>query len=155
MNPRPSRLHVVSARRRRPTGASGEVSIVLDTAWTPAAGERSDVVSVRPYFAVAVEREDLYATALATLDRWGRASVVADQALVDGVTYWFRAREDLWHWVHERLLWRHALTAHRCRLRAGGNHRSRAMRSRCSTWFGRSTEPLDVREDQTEERAAE
>ncbi len=84
---------------------------MLDTAWTPAVGDRSDVVSVRPYFAAAVEREDLYATALATLDRWARASGVADHVLVDGVTYWFRAREDLWHWVHERLLWRHALTA--------------------------------------------
>ena len=111
MNPRPSRLHFVPLATDAPPARPGEVSIVLDTAWTPAAGERPDVVSVRPYFAAAVEREDLYATALATLDRWGRASGVADQVLVDGVTYWFRAREDLWHWVHERLLWRYALTA--------------------------------------------
>ena len=111
MNPGPSRLHFVPVATDAPPARPGEISIVLDTAWTPAPGEPSDVVSVRPYFADAVEREDLYATALATLDRWGRASGVADQALVDGVTYWFRAREDLWHWVHERLLWRRALTA--------------------------------------------
>ena len=111
VNPRPSRMHFVPLATDAPPARPGEVSIVLDTAWTPAAGERSDVVSVRPYFAAAVEREDLYAAALATLDRWGQASGVADHVLVDGVTYWFRAREDLWHWVHERLLWRHAVTA--------------------------------------------
>ena len=111
MNPRPSRLHFVPLAIDAPPARPGEVSIVLDTAWTPAAGERSDVVSVRPYFAAAVERADLYAAALATLDRWGQASGVADHVLVDGVTYWFRAREDMWHWVHERLLWWHAVTA--------------------------------------------
>ena len=27
------------------------------------------------------------------------------------MTYWFRVREPLWHWLHERLLWRYALAA--------------------------------------------
>jgi hypothetical protein len=85
--------------------------MVLDTAWTPTAGDRADVVSIRPYFARAVEGADLYAAALAELDRWAAAASAADHLLVEDVTYWFRAREDLWHWVHERLLWQGALEA--------------------------------------------
>ena len=45
------------------------------------------------------------------LDRWAATAGIADRLIVEGVTYWFRVREPLWHWLHERLLWRYALAA--------------------------------------------
>jgi hypothetical protein len=106
-----SRLTFVPTATDVPPARTGDVAVVLDTSWTPPPDGRADVVSIRPYFAVAVERDDLYATALATLDRWANATGIADRVVVEGVTYWYRAREDMWHWVHERLVWRHALAA--------------------------------------------
>jgi hypothetical protein len=85
--------------------------VVLDPAWTPGPGDRSDVVSIRPWFAAGLEAHNLFADSLELVDRWGRAAGATDVLVVEGVTYWFRVREPLWHWVHERLLWRYALAA--------------------------------------------
>jgi len=85
--------------------------VVLDPAWTPGPGDRSDVVSIRPWFAAGLVAHNLFADSLDLVDRWGRAAGAADLLVVEGVTYWFRVREPLWHWLHERLLWRYALAA--------------------------------------------
>ena len=85
--------------------------MVLDPAWTPGPGDRSDVGSIRPWFAAGLEAHNLFAESLDLVDRWGRAAGAADILVVEGVTYWFRVREPLWHWLHERLLWRYALAA--------------------------------------------
>jgi hypothetical protein len=68
-------------------------------------------VSLRPYFAVALERHDLYGDALALLDPWAAKVGLVDRLVVEDVTYWFRVREELWRWVHEHLLWGHTMTA--------------------------------------------
>ena len=94
-----------------PPSAPGQTTVVLDPAWTPGPGDRSDVVSIRPWFAAGLEAHDLFGDSLGLLDRWARATGAADHLVVEGVTYWFRVREPLWHWLHERLLWRYALAA--------------------------------------------
>jgi hypothetical protein len=94
-----------------PSQRPGRSVVVLDPAWTPGRGDRSDVVSIRPFFATVLERHDLFNEALGLLDRWAETAGVADLLLVEDVTYWFRMREPLWHWVHERLLWRYTLAA--------------------------------------------
>ena len=94
-----------------PPPIPGQSTVVLDAAWTPEPGDRPDVVSIRPWFAAGLEAHDLFADSLALIDRWGAATGAADRLLVEGVTYWFRVREPLWHWLHERLLWRYALAA--------------------------------------------
>jgi hypothetical protein len=84
--------------------------VVLDSAWTPVGGV-GEALSVRPFFAEAVERHDLFAEALAVVDGWADAASATDRLMVEGVSYWFRMREPMWHWVHERLLWRYTVAA--------------------------------------------
>lgn len=85
--------------------------MVLDTAWTPLPGDRADVVPLRPFLSAVVRGHDLSNESLALLDRWAESTDSADVITVEGVTYWYRLREDLWHWLHERLMWRFALAA--------------------------------------------
>ena len=94
-----------------PPPVPGGLSVVLDPAWTPGPADRSDVVSIRPWFAAALEPHNLYSDSLHLLDRWAETAGIADRLVVEGVTYWFRVREPLWHWLHERLMWRYALEA--------------------------------------------
>lgn len=103
------RLVFVPTAADAPQARGSDVSVVLDTAWTPERGGRADVRSLRPYFGEVVKGHDLPREALVTLDRWAVAAGVADHLVVEGVTYWFRIREPLWHWLHERLLWRYTL----------------------------------------------
>ncbi|MEO8436825.1 MAG: hypothetical protein ABI562_00095 [Chloroflexota bacterium] len=104
-------LTFVPSAADAPAMRRGDLTVVLDSAWTPGPGDRADVVSIRPFFAAAVERHDLLKEALDLVDRWGSAAGASGLLLIEGVTYWFRIRETLWHWVHERLLWRYALAA--------------------------------------------
>ena len=94
-----------------PSSRPGDRVVVLDTSWTPRPGDRPDVVSVRPSFAAVLERHDLFAEALDLVDRWAETVGLADLLVVEGVTYWYRMREALWHWMHERLLWGYTLAA--------------------------------------------
>ena len=89
--------------------ANGDQTFVLDTAWTSLTQAHSDLRSLRPPVASVVEGHDLFAEALALLDRWAETTRIADIVALDGVTYWFRLREELWHWTAERLLWRYTL----------------------------------------------
>ena len=86
-------------------------NVVLDPTWTPEPGGRPDVTSIRAYGSRVVERHDLFGEALAGIDRWGDATGMADRLVVEGAAYWFRVREPLWHWAHERLYWRLVLAA--------------------------------------------
>ena len=92
-----------------PLPEPGTAFVVLDTAWTPGPGERPDVLSVRPYLDLAIEQHDLFEDALERLDAWATKARLADRLLVDGVTYWFRVRETMWRWLHERMLWWYAV----------------------------------------------
>lgn len=80
--------------------------VVLDSAWTPDPASPPGLLPVRPAFNAVVEAHDLFSEALAIVDGWAQASGAADRLVVDGTSYWFRLREPMWHWVHERLLWR-------------------------------------------------
>ena len=103
------RITFVPTAEEAPSPRPDGMIVVLDTAWTAGPDDRSDLVVLRPAFAAVLERHDLYKEALDRLDRWAEAAAVADLLEVEGVTYWFRMRETLWHWLHERLLWRYAL----------------------------------------------
>ncbi|HEY8817836.1 MAG TPA: hypothetical protein VIM25_03350 [Candidatus Limnocylindrales bacterium] len=104
-------LRFVATADDAPASRPGDLTLVLDTAWTPDAGARPDVVSLRPSIAAVLERHDLFAESLAAIDRWAEATGIADVLALEGVTYWYRMRESTWHWVHERLLWRLVLAA--------------------------------------------
>jgi hypothetical protein len=89
-----------------PAPVDGTVLVVLDTAWTPAPGDRPDLRPLRPATSRILERRDLFDEALARLDAWADATGMADRMTIDGVSWWFRVRETMWHWLHERMLWR-------------------------------------------------
>ena len=57
------------------------------------------------------QRHDLYNDSLHQLDRWAATAGIADDLVVEGVTYWYRVREPLCQWLHQRLTWRYALAA--------------------------------------------
>jgi hypothetical protein len=100
------RIVFVSAAALVPEARPDTTVVVLDTSWTPAPGDRPDLVPARPLLGALIERVDLYDQALDLVDAWAAATGIADQLTVDGVTYWFRLRETMWRWLHERLLWR-------------------------------------------------
>lgn len=84
-------------------------TVVLDPGWTPAPGGEPGVISPLPVFSRVLEQHDLFRESLDLIDAWATQSGVVDRLLVEGSPYWFRLRESMWHWVHERLLWSYAL----------------------------------------------
>lgn len=92
-----------------PSPRPDTIVVVLDTAWTPQPGDRADVISIRPAVSDVLAREDLFDEALARLDDWAMRTGMPDRMMDDGVSWWFRARETQWHWLHERILWRRAI----------------------------------------------
>ena len=80
--------------------------VVLDASWTPASGERSDVIPLRPALAAVLDRVNLYDGSLDVLDRWGAARGAADRYRIGDETWWFRVRLTSRWAVHESMLWR-------------------------------------------------
>jgi hypothetical protein len=96
---------ISDAPRPRP----GLTIVVLDASWTPRSRDRADVLPVRRLLSGAIEERDLVDEALTRLDAWAEAARLPDLLVVEGTTYWFRMRETMWRWLHERLLWCYAL----------------------------------------------
>ena len=105
-----TRLHVVVAAADAPPPRSDTVVLVLDPAWVPHAKERPDLRAARTLLGEVVE-VDVVDGALELLDGWAEAAQLADRLLVEGTTYWFRVRETMWRWLHERLVWLNAFEA--------------------------------------------
>jgi hypothetical protein len=83
--------------------------VVLDTAWTPGAADAPGLIPLRELVGSVIERRDLFAEALTIVDDWADRADARALLEHDGITYWYRLRESLWHWVHERLLWSYVL----------------------------------------------
>ena len=104
-------VHFVDTERDLPVARGDAVVVVLDAAFTPMPGGRPDVLAARPLFGDVVAHRDLFDEALERIDAWADRSRAADRLTVEGVTYWFRMRETMWRWMHERLLWRYVLAS--------------------------------------------
>ncbi len=83
--------------------------VVLDSSWTPAPGDRTDIAPIRPRLQAVLDRVDLFDGSLERLDTWAEAAGLADRLVVNGVTWWFRIRMVVRWDLHERMLWRHVL----------------------------------------------
>ncbi|MEO8229228.1 MAG: GNAT family N-acetyltransferase [Chloroflexota bacterium] len=100
------RLVLVAAQADAPAPEPGTISIVIDTSWTPRPSDRSDVRSVRAASSAVLDRVDLFEEARVRLDEWAGRARMIERLAVDDVSHWYPAREKLWNWLHERLLWR-------------------------------------------------
>lgn len=108
-----ARRHAARPDAARPDAArpgAAAATVVLDTAWTPADGD-PPAIPLRPALATVLDRHELFGAALQLTDDWAAATDALSLFEVEGVTYWYRFRESVWHWVHERLLWAKALDA--------------------------------------------
>lgn len=103
------RLVFVPSAERIPAPADGTLHVVLDTTWTPGSDARPDVVPIRPAASAILASQDLFEEALARLDAWAAEAGLVDRLVADDVAWWFRAREGLWNWLHERILWRRTI----------------------------------------------
>lgn len=83
--------------------------VVLDTSWTPAAGDRADLRPLRRVVERVLARENLVDDSLAALDDWAARAHLADAFVADGVTWWYRNRMLIRWDVHELMLWQHVL----------------------------------------------
>ena len=109
--PSDQRIVFVATVDRAPESRADTTVVILDTSWTPSPDDRTDLVPVRPLFGAVLERVDLFDGALELVDAWAGSTGIADRLTVDGITYWFRLRETMWRWLHERLLWREVVEA--------------------------------------------
>ena len=109
MTPAVGRLVFVPSAEEIPAPADGTVHVVLDTTWTPATDARPDIVPIRPAASAVLASQDLFEEALARLDAWAAQAGLVDRLVSDDVAWWFRAREGLWNWLHERILWRRTI----------------------------------------------
>jgi hypothetical protein len=104
------RIVFVATVDRAPEPRADTAVVILDTSWTPSPDDRTDLAPARPLFGAVLERVDLFDQALDLVDAWAESTGIADRLTVDGITYWFRLRETMWRWLHERLLWQGALS---------------------------------------------
>ncbi len=99
------RLLFVPTPGDAPQPDSTTTVVVMNTAWTPRPGGRVDLLPLRPPASSVIERVDVAREALRLVDGWARDAGVIERLAVDDVSYWFRLREVLWHWLQERLIW--------------------------------------------------
>jgi RimJ/RimL family protein N-acetyltransferase len=87
----------------------GVEQVVLDTAWTPEAADRSDLRSARPLIAAALGLHQPLAEAMALIDGWAARAGIVERLEVAGVSHWYRRRIAYWRWLHDRLIWQWVL----------------------------------------------
>lgn len=109
--PAGSRLAFVLALADVPPARPDTRVVVLDAAWTPRPDDRADLLAARPLLGTVIEARDLFDESLERLDAWAEANRLPERLRLEDVTYWYRLRETMWRWLHERLLWRYALAA--------------------------------------------
>ena len=100
---------VVAASDEVPESRADTLVIVLDPAWTPINNDRPDVLGVRSVLGPVVAQVDVVDEALQRVDDWAAEAGLPDRLVAEGVTYWYRLRETMWRWLHERLQWAYAL----------------------------------------------
>jgi len=99
-----------------PPPRSDTAVVVLDTAWTPGADDRLDLLPIRQVLAPVFDGRDLFSDALRRLDGWADAADLPNRLSLGDLSVWFAMREELWHWLTERMIWRAAISALRERL---------------------------------------
>ena len=100
------RVVMVPTEADAPPARPDIVVVVLDTTWTPGPDDRHDLLPVRRILGPVFARVDLFDDALTRLDAWADAADLPRRLAIADVSVWYAMREELWHWLHERLIWR-------------------------------------------------
>jgi hypothetical protein len=101
-------LNVVLSAAELPESRADTRVIVLDPGWVAVDGGRPDLLSARSILGQVVESTDVPEEALRRIDAWAADTALPERLAVEDTTYWFRVRETMWRWLHERLLWLYA-----------------------------------------------
>ena len=94
-------------------GSAGSVApgtrvVVLDETWSSAEDGDPDVVPIHRILARALVAADGF-QALPLIDDWAEAAGLVDELTIDGIAWWYRIREGMVGWLHQRLIWRAVL----------------------------------------------
>ena len=113
------RLVLVADAGTAPPPAADVRVVVLDTAWTPAPGDRPDLVPLRPAVDVVLDREDDIDVAIDLVDAWAARLGLDASTTVRSISWWHR--RTAWRWVVARLQWRAILVELLDQVGAGGD----------------------------------
>ena len=100
------RVVLVATASEAPASRADTAVLVLDTSWTPGPDDRPDLLPLRRILGPVFGRVDLFNDALQRLDGWADVAGLPTRLSVRDVSIWYAMREELWHWLHERLIWR-------------------------------------------------
>lgn len=109
--PQGRRLRFIGRAGQAPRPDPSTDVVVLDVAWTPAAGDRPDLRPVRHIFHELLARLDLFNESQERLDDWADSIGMADRLVADDVSWWFQLRMRVRWDLHERMIWCHVLDA--------------------------------------------
>ncbi len=87
--------------------ADGEITVVLDSAWTagPNDGVSGRSIGIRGVGGRLLAEWDVIAETADLLDTWAARSGIAERLTVDGTSMWFYLRVSTWVWLQQRILW--------------------------------------------------
>ena len=96
---------------RASTGSTrpGTTVVVLDETWAGASDGDPDVIPIHELLAPALVAADGFGRALRLIDDWADAAGLVDALTIDRIAWWYRIREGMVGWLHERLIWRAVL----------------------------------------------
>jgi hypothetical protein len=84
----------------------GDVSVILDTTWTPSVGDAADGrIGVRDIAERILAARDISAESTALLDAWARDAGLIELLTIEGTSFWYYVRLRHRMWLDERLIW--------------------------------------------------
>jgi len=89
-----------------PAGATDRRVVLLDETSTSRAAADPAAMPIHEVLGTALAAADAHRRSLATVDEWADAARIVDRLTIDDVAWWYRIREAMVGWVHERLVWR-------------------------------------------------
>ena len=102
-------VEFVASRASAESTAPGTRLVVLDETWSGASDGDQDVIPIHTLRAPALVAADGFDRALRLIDEWADAAGLIDGLTIDGIAWWYRIREGMVGWLHERLIWRAVL----------------------------------------------
>jgi hypothetical protein len=87
--------------------AEGEITVVLDSAWTAGPDDAADgrTIGIRGVGGRLLAEWDVIGEAADLLDTWASTSGIAERLTIGSTSMWFYLRVSTWVWLQQRVLW--------------------------------------------------